>query len=246
PNGGTDFAALVAQADIIYFPAERAASGGKAEPAAQLLQALRESGLPFAIGWDLINATAQPVLDELASKTGADREELIARIELAGTGRAREHCREVLRDVRLAGTPHLALRCPESIIAKLDARDRLAPAEERFLPTGYAPPPGDFETYAERLALNRAPAEPRLAASYRAYVTNQQFAAEKIVRYFRAAPTRGKLLVFLRANDLEAGRGVPRYVAQKLQVRQLVLDSTSSAPVRAKLLTRRESLRGSF
>jgi hypothetical protein len=68
----------------------------------------------------------------------------------------------------------------------------------------------------------------------------QQFAAERIVRHFRVAGIQSKLLVFLRADDLEAGRGVPRYVAQKMELRQLVLDSGDAARAKPKLLTRRD------
>src|SRR3712207_5278305 len=38
---GTDFHETVANADIIYFPSERAASGARSEPAALLLEALQ-------------------------------------------------------------------------------------------------------------------------------------------------------------------------------------------------------------
>jgi hypothetical protein len=85
-----------------------------------------------------------------------------------------------------------------------------------------------------------------LAGSYRAYLGSQQFVAEKIVGYFRSAGMKGKLLVFLRASDLEAGLGVPRYVAQKLQVRQLVLDSSGTAPDRTKLLTFQDTVGGAL
>src|SRR4051812_48583318 len=237
PSEATDFAALVAEADVIYFPSGRAASGGRSEPAARLLDAMRQAGVPFAIGWDLIEAGQQPLLDELRTKSGAARDELIARLDLAGTGRSREHCRSVLRDSRIATVPQLALRCPESIRAKLEGTDRLTADEQKQLAEGYSPPAGGLEEYAERLSSNRGMSERALAGSYRAQLATQQFIADKIVGYCRSAGTTGKLLVFLRESDLEAGGGVPRYVLQKLKVRQLVLDSSSATPTRPRLLT---------
>ena len=242
PRTGTDFPALVATADVVYFPAERAASGGRMEPSAQVLDAMRESGRPLAIGWDLIDDTQQPLLDQLQGKSGAAREELIGRLELTGTGRAREHCRAVLRDPRLTGLSHFALGCPTTLRAALESHQRLNAAEARQLPVGYTPPAGGFDAYSERLAANNNPGERALPASYRAYVAGQQYAADKIVRHFRESGGQGKVLVFLRASEMEAGAGVPRYVAQKLQLRQLVLDSSGSAPVRPKLLTDRERI----
>ena len=68
PVTGTDFAAVVENADIIYFPTNRTASAGRSEPAALLLEALERSGRPYAIAWDLIDAAQQPQLDELPAK----------------------------------------------------------------------------------------------------------------------------------------------------------------------------------
>ncbi len=232
PSVGTDYVALVANAEVVYFPAERAAFGGRSEPSARLLDAFRQNGTPFAIGWDLLDASQQPLLDELQAATGAAREDVIGRLEIVGSGRAREHCRAVLRDERLVGLRQLALGCLPVFLAKLETRERLMPEEEKQLPRGYAPPPGGLQVYNENLARGDAPGR-----SYRGQVVAQQFAAEQIVRHFRVAGMQSKLLVFLRASDLEAGLGVPRYVAQKLPVRQLVLDSSGTAATQAKLLT---------
>ncbi len=235
PSAGTDYAALVANAEVVYFPAERVAFGGRSEPSAQLLDAFVQNGAPFAIGWDLLDASQQPVLDALQTATGKAREEEIRRLEVAGSGRAREHLRAVLRDERLVALRHLALGCLPVFLAKLETRERLTLEEEKQLPRGYTTPPGGLEAFSERLARGEASGR-----SFRAQVVAQQCAAEEIVRHFRAAGMQSKLLVFLRASDLEAGLGVPRYVAQKLSVRQLVLDSSGTAVTHAKLLTLRD------
>lgn len=235
PSAGTDYIGLVANAEVVYFPAERAAFGGRSEPSARLLDAFLQNGAPFAIGWDLLDASQQPLLDELQGATGKAREDVIRRLEIVGSGRAREHCRAVLRDERLVGLRHLALGCLPVFLAKLETRERLTPEEERQLPRGYTPPSGGLEAYTERLTRGET-----TGRSYRAQVVAQQFAAEEIVRHFRSAGMQSKLLVFLRSSDLEAGLGVPRYVAQKLQVRQLVLDSSGTRPTQAKLLTMRD------
>jgi hypothetical protein len=129
PIGGTDYVAVVANAEIVYFPAERAAFGARSEPSARLLEAFRQNGAPFAIGWDSVDANQQPLLDELPGKSGAEREEIIRRLEFEGTGRGREHFRAVLRDQRLVDLHHLALGCPPELLAKLETRERLTAAE---------------------------------------------------------------------------------------------------------------------
>ena len=232
----TDFASLVPKADIIYFPAERAASGGRSEPAALLLDALQRDGSAFGIAWDLIDASQQPLLDELRTNPGSAREELIARLELETTGRAREHCRAVLRDARFATLRHIGLQAPPALLEKIAAGE--VTADDRTLvPTGFSPPPGAFEAYTASLSSSAASGSRAVAAGYRAQLLSQQFKAEQIVRYFEESGQPGKLLVFIQKRDLATGQGVPYYVAQKTRLRQLVLESAGSASGSARLLT---------
>jgi len=236
PAARTDFAAVVESADVIYFPSDRAASGARSEPAALLVEALEKTGHPFAIAWDLVDASQQPLLDELSALMGKAREELIARLELVGSGRAREHCRALLRELRPAGVSYLALRCPATLIGKIASSEPLTSEEEKLLARGYTAPPGGFQNYAERQPA-AALGDRTLARSYRAELVRQQFIAERIVRSLRGAAEAGKLLVFLGDADLGSEGTVPYYVAQKLRVRQLVLGSEMPRKERAKLLT---------
>jgi len=228
-----DYAAAVASADIIYFPEDRAASAARSEPAALLLEAFRQSGRPFAIGWNSIDATQQPALDELRTKMGEAREAAVARLEMTGSGRAREHCRSVLRELPGPEMHHLALGCPLTLMAKIGLTERLTPEEEQFFPRGFSSPAGGVEAY-QRSAAGRDGADGSLATSYRAELLRRQFAAETIVRHFRNSDRQVQLLVFLSQADLETGRGVPFYVAQKVELRQLIFGPDVREP---KLLT---------
>lgn len=229
PTAETDFTALVPLADVIYFPSDRAASGGRGEPAARLLEAMEREGTPFAIGWDVLDAPQQPLLDKLpAAMTPGAREGILDQLVISGSGRVREHCRAVLRDPRFATVCHLALRWPSAIAAKMESAERLSPDEERELPRGFTVPAAGAEAFAERLARTGA-APSVVAAAYRSYVLAQQFAAEQIVAHFRALGASGRLVVFVSRDDLAAGQGVPFYVAQKIRLRQIVLDSENAA-----------------
>ena len=244
---GTDYRALVEEAEIIYFPEERAASGAKAEPAALLLEAVQQSGKPFAIGWALIGAAQQPLLDQLQVAIGSARDELIAKLELGGTGRAREHCRSVLREARSLGVRHVALRPPNALLEKLGSGANLTPEERELVPRGFTAPPGGFQAYAERLSGSSQINERALAGAYRAEVLRRQFAAETIVRHFRDAGSDARLIVFADATHFADGQGVPYYVAQKTNLRQLVLGPELAEPARTPLLTGLErSLRPGF
>ena len=235
PSSAENFAALVPEADVVYFPIESASHGGRSDPAAMLLEALRKTGAPIAIAWDLIDGSQQPVLDQLQSAPGAARDELIAQLELGGTGRAREFARSVFRAPENAAIRHIALAAAPALVAKVRAGETLVPDEQTQLPHGFRAPSGDFEAFVERVTPARA-AGGDITAIYRAHLFAEQFAAEAIARHF-ASGAGGKLLVFLSQSDLEPGRGVPFFVTQKAQVRQLVLGSDRQANRRGKLLT---------
>ncbi len=234
----TNFAAIVERADVIYFPSDFAAFGARAEPAALLLEALENSGHPLAIAWDLIDASQQPLLDELQATSGATREQMIARLDLVGSGRTREHCRAVLRNLPEPTGKQIALRLPPILIAKFAAGAPLTAEEEGFFPRDYKTPAGGLENFTERLRT-RAPSDGAVARAYRVEVVRQQFVAETIVRYLRGAPSGGKLLVFLASSDLRTDGGVPFYVAQKSRLRQMVLGPDMPVTASPRILTQR-------
>ncbi len=104
------------------------------------------------------------------------------------------------------------------------------------LPAGYKTPREGYQVFAERMAGR----EPDLPAAYRAQLLRQEFAAEQIVRGYRSDGREGKLIVFLAAEDIVPGGGVPYFVAQKLKVRQVVLGPDQLAPATRPLLTSAE------
>ena len=233
-----NFEALVANADIIYFPSERAASAGRSEPAARLLEALQRTAVPYAVAWDVIDASQQPAVDALAAQSGGVRERSIRGLELTGTGRAREHARAVLRDPQVTALRHLAIGFPQAIAAKVRTGEPLTPEEQQQISARFQPPAGGLEAFTARLSTTERASEADVAAAYRAHLLRQQFAAEKIIQHFQGPAAGGsKLLVFLPQGDLVTGQGVPFYVSQKLQLRQLVLGPDAGTAGREKLLT---------
>lgn len=86
----------------------------------------------------------------------------------------------------------------------------------------FVPPPGDFERFARR-SSSRGLKEGALQAEYKAALFRQQFAADKIVSYFKEHRTE-KIVVFLRRDEVRGDYGVPYFVAQKTKARQLILN----------------------
>jgi uncharacterized iron-regulated protein len=225
PQADEKFAALVQNADIIYFPTELSGLISPSEPAMKLLDALRRNGNVFAIGWDLIGAEEQPLLDQWV-KRQLSTENLTSRLHLSGTARERENCRALLGESKEWNVRFLALRCPADLLAA--TRSEVMPhvlARPEF-PRGFHPPPGDFERFAERFSAARMN-ETGLRAAYEAALLAEEFAADRISGYFREHRDE-KLLIFVHRQHLENIRGVPYFAAQKIKARQLVLDSQSN------------------
>jgi len=232
PQTDEKFTALVENADIIYFPTELLGPAPRTEPATKLVEALQRNGDSFAIGSDLIGGEEQTLLDQWAQRT-LSTEDLFSRLHLVGTERERENCRVMVDKAKDWDTHFLALRCPAKILAAarsetLDARTRLE------ISRGFQPPPGDFQRFVNRSSAARM-TETGLRTAYEAALLVDEFAAERLVRHFRANRDR-KLLIFLHQRQLENTRGVPYFVAQKIRARQLVLESETNRSSRSQLL----------
>jgi uncharacterized iron-regulated protein len=237
PQADEKFAALVQNADIVYFPTELSGRASRSEPATKLVDALRHSGNSFAIGWDLIGGEEQALLDQWATRH-LSLESLISRLHFSGTARERENCRALLSETKEWGVRFLALRCPADLLAAARSEATLDAPARPEIPRDFHLPPGDFRRFAERFSAADGMNEARLRAAYEAGLVAEEFAAERIVGHFRDHRDE-KLLVFVRQRHLESARGVPYFVAQKIKARQLVLDSQPRRSSPSQLLALR-------
>jgi uncharacterized iron-regulated protein len=236
PQADEKFAALVQNADIIYFPTELSGPASRSEPATKLVDALQRSGSSFAIGWDLIGGEEQALLDRWAKRQPSTGD-LISRLDLSGTAGEREECRVLLGETREWGVRVLALRCPAGLLAAARSEATLDAPARLEIPRGFNPPPGDFQRFAERFSA-AGMNETGLRAAYKAELLAEEYAAERIVEHFRKHRDE-KLLLFVQRRHLGGSRGVPYFVAQKIKARQLVLDSEPHRSSRSQLLARR-------
>jgi hypothetical protein len=229
PEADEKFAALVQNADIIYFPTELLEPASRSEPAWKLVEALHRHGGSFAIGSDLIGGEGQALLDQWARQQ-VSIDNVISRLHLFGTARERENCRALVSETSKQPTRFLALRCPPELFAAPPQ----SPTREEIA-RSFHPPPGDFQIFADRFATARGMNEGKLREAYETALLEEEFTAERIVGHFREHGDE-KLLVFLHRRNLGSVRGVPYFVAQKIKARQLVLDSRQHPPSRSQLL----------
>lgn len=125
PQTDEKFAALVQDADIIYFPIELLGAASRTEPATRLVDALQRHGSAFAIGLDLIGGEEQALLDQWA-KREISTENLISQVHLFGTPRERENCRAFLGQAKDWGVRFLALRSPTEVLGAAQSAEEFA------------------------------------------------------------------------------------------------------------------------
>lgn len=221
PRALDEFTEVVERADVLYVPADRVPWVLRPESGWKLIEALQKNGA-FAVAWDAIASDEQALLNDLRSDGAV--EQLTSQMAFEGPPNERQHCRELLRQTRALRISQLALRCPRELAAKLGRGQPLDATETAMLPTGFTAPGESERTTSDRTG---------------AFISSQ-FMAEKIVRQLQAHSGE-KLLVFLSRQELEEGHGVPFFVAQKTNARQLVLESKPPPQTRTRLLTRKEN-----
>jgi hypothetical protein len=100
---------IVARAEIFYLPSDRVRSGPGAGAGPRMLEALHRSGTAVALGWGVIDADQQSLLDEWNLRPDGG-EDVLRRLSFASTER-RENFGALLRISHELGAPSIALHC---------------------------------------------------------------------------------------------------------------------------------------
>jgi hypothetical protein len=210
-------AARLQSADVIYFGLTRKA---ESDPAWQVVTTLQRGGRQVALGWSDLPVTQQPLLDRWAAQK-ISAPELLAQLDRPARTEFRDALHSDLRQV--------ALGPPSGLLRKIRAGDPISPNERAFLPQDYSSSPEGYDNFVDRVDTSPRLRRYNLAHLYRAHLAAEQIIAENIVRFRRDHPDI-KLLVFLPDDIMIDPREVADYVAQKENVRQMILDRAGAQP----------------
>ena len=216
PEAEDSWAVRVRAADAIYFSLTKSAATSE-QPIWQVIQLLQASGEGVALGWAEIPAPAQALLEQW-QRGEAPATESLSR--LLRPGRA-----ALLRQTARPDLPPVALGCAHEVLAKIRDGAPLTAEEEAELPRDFRVAPEALENFADRVAASSRLRRYNLRRLFRAHLVAEQTIAENIVRYQRAHPA-GKLLVLLPNDVLIEPREIAAFAAQKLALKQLILDRT--------------------
>ncbi|HEX4665717.1 MAG TPA: hypothetical protein VH207_03880, partial [Chthoniobacterales bacterium] len=133
------------------------------------------------------------------------------------------------RDALHSDLRQVALGPPSGLLRKIRAGDPISPNERALLPKDYRSSPEGYDNFVDRVAISPRLRRYNLAHLYRSHLAAEQMIAENIVRFRRDHPDI-KLLVFLPDDIMIDPREVADYVAQKENVRQMILDRAGAQP----------------
>lgn len=220
PTADEAWAAKLRSADAIYFSLTKSATAA-GQPIWQIVQLLQGSGQPVALGWAEVPATQQPLLEQWKQKeiTATQLLDQLVRPERAA----------LLSGALRPDLGQAALGCPRELLGKIRDGETLSEEEQAQLPAGFRPRPEAFEDFADRVTTSARLRRYNIRRLYRAHLVAEGTIAENIVR-FRREHAESKLLVFLPNDAMIDPREIADFAAQKMPLRQLILDR--SQPLR--------------
>jgi hypothetical protein len=189
-------------------------------PAWEVVKTLQAGGQQVALGWSDLPVTQQPLLDRWAAQE-ISAPDLLAQLDRPARTEFRDALRSDLRQV--------ALGSPSGLLRKIRAGDPILPNELALLPQDYRSSPEGYDNFVDRVAISPRLRRYNLPRLYHAHLAAEQMIAENIVRFRRNHPGM-KLLVFLPDDIMIDPREVADYVAQKENVRQMILDRAGTQP----------------
>jgi uncharacterized iron-regulated protein len=229
PPADPKFWSEIASANVIYV-GERHTEAADHEYEFALLKGLKARGIPFAVGWEMFEASQQPLLSAWQSGRLSTGELLKQTDWAAHWGKYSPIYERMLRWSRSAGVESYALNAPASLAHKIARGESLTPEEQRLLPTGYRALPGGLRHFISQMGSHPGSGTMNFSRYYRAQTVWDQTMADRIVELRRENPAR-KLVVFAGRGHVEAPYGIPPYVKQKMPDVLQVLLLPGAAPV---------------
>lgn len=220
------------KADVVYFGLTKSGAADD-HPPWRIVEVWQRGGQRVALGWAEIPSVQQPLLEQW------QRRELSAQQLLAQLAPPNE--REWFRQALRPDLVQVALGAPRELLAKIRAGEALAEEERALLPKDLRPRPDAFDNFIDRVATSSRFRGDDFARLYRAHLLAEQMIAQNIVQFMRDNPG-AKLLVFLPDDLMIDPREIADYAAQKISLRQMILDRSHPLPgARRQLLTRTAS-----
>lgn len=216
PTAHSTWAARLRTANAVYLSLTKSTLGD-GESIWQVVQLMQGGGTHVTLGWAEVPVAQQALLDRWQRQEVPAGQSLDALVRPERVGFLRQALRPDLGQA--------ALGCSHDLLARIRDGESLSAEEAAQLPSGFRAKPDAFADFADRVTVSPRLRRYNLRRLYRAHLVAEQTIAENIVR-FRRDHAESKLLVFLPNDLMIDPREIAAFAAQKLPLRQLILDRT--------------------
>lgn len=188
----------------------------------ELIRGLLKRKMKFAIGWEMFDETQQIAIDAWASRA-ISLKVLLARTDFQKHwGIYSPVYEQILQIARNADVPNLALNAPQELTRKIARGEPLTAEETALMPTGFVATEEGFRNFVSMMGEHPGMDQTEQRRFFDAQNLWDQTMASRILNFEDRNP-KVKLVVLTGRGHVSGGYGIPFYVKQKSDLRQVVL-----------------------
>jgi uncharacterized iron-regulated protein len=221
PSSNEQFWQAVEKANVIYV-GETHDDALDHQYELELVRGLLKRKTKFAIGWEMFDTTQQSAIDAWASHAVSFKEMISKTDFQKHWGLYSPVYEEILQIAGNANIPILALNAPPELTRRIARGEPLTAQERAMMPTGFVATEGGYKNFVAMMGNHPGSNKPDLRRFFAAQNTWDQTMASRILDFERRNP-KVKLLVLTGRGHVSSGYGIPFYVKQKAQLKQLVV-----------------------
>lgn len=217
----THFWQTIAASDIIYV-GEVHDSAVDHQYELKLIRGMIDHGFRFAVGWEMFDRSQQENIESWQSRQSSIDDLIKATHFQQHWGVYSPVYRKILALTEKYRIRNIALNAPPELTHKIAAGEELSEKEKASLPREFAEPAGAFRNFLTMMGPHPGLQSSNLRRFFAAQNVWDQTMASRILEFLKKNPGT-KLVVFTGRGHVSRGFGIPSYVRQKTNSKQLIL-----------------------
>jgi len=212
------------EADIVYLP-EVHDNDQHHRTQLAVINGLDDRMVPVLLGMEMFTLDQQPLLDRWR-RGRLSLDALLTEVNWAASwGGYSALYRTILESTDARSIPVYALNAPRTVVRAVAGGQPVARSDRRWLPGAFDTPPGGLHFFSGQMRNHPRMTPDQLESYYAVQALWEQTMAETILQLHRRNPGK-TIVVMLGRGHADPRFGVPFYVAQKTNARQVIVDPT--------------------
>jgi uncharacterized iron-regulated protein len=211
----------VEKADVVYV-GETHDDPADHQYELELIRGLLKRKTRFAVGWEMFDETQQGPIDAWASHA-ISLKEMLARTDFQKHwGIYSPAYEQILQIAGNANAANLALNAPPELARKVARGGPLTAQERAMIPTGFVASEQGYRSFIAMIGDHPGMSKTEQRRFFDAQNVWDQTMASRILE-FKGRNPRVQLVVLTGRGHVSGGYGVPFYVRQKADLKQIIL-----------------------